>query len=59
MRYAMPTTTDRRSDSIAETKIGTALIIGIARAETDLEIMEEENIKLRMALQNHSHGLYH
>ena len=29
------------ADSITETKIGTALIIGIARAEADLEIMEE------------------
>ena len=29
------------ADSITETKIGAALIIGIARAEADLEIMEE------------------
>jgi hypothetical protein len=47
------------ADSITETKIGAALIIGIARAEADLEIMEEENIKLRMVLPNHSLGLYH
>jgi hypothetical protein len=36
------------ADSITETKIGAAL-----------EIMEEENIKLRMVLQNRSLGLYH